>query len=127
VQYTAQAVDEDAIYKSVSDELESDSINSGLWTRLYAESDGDEIKTKVAYIRHRAAALIEEARLQLKQEVEERNEAGEANPFEGMTDEQLIKEFGITHDSEYYYYSEYKYKKLQEAISYAKLDTQRDK
>ena len=127
VQYTEQAVDEDAIYKSVSDELESDSINSGLWTRLYAESDGDEIKTKVAYIRHRAAALIEDARLQLKQEVEERNEAGEANPFEGMTDEQLIKEFGITHDSEYYYYSEYKYKKLQEAISYAKLDTQRDK
>lgn len=52
-------VDEDAIYEAISNEVESASMKMGLWTRLYADNDGDEVKTKVAYIRHRAADLID--------------------------------------------------------------------
>lgn len=52
------AVDEGAIYTAIANELESGSIDKGLWTRLFAECDGDESKTKAAYIRQRANQLL---------------------------------------------------------------------
>jgi hypothetical protein len=33
--------------------------NKGLWTRLYVENNGDEAKTKIAYLKHRAEQLQE--------------------------------------------------------------------
>lgn len=51
-------VDEDAIYTRIAHELETGSEDRGLWTRLFADSDGDEKKTKVSYIKYRAAQLI---------------------------------------------------------------------
>lgn len=48
---------EDSIYERIAAELESGQLQSGLWTRLYAENGGDEIRTKVAYIRERAARI----------------------------------------------------------------------
>jgi len=58
-------VDEDAIYASIGKELETGSTDKGLWTRLFAECDGDENRTKVAYIKQRAEKLkmIEQERL----------------------------------------------------------------
>ncbi len=58
-------VDEDAIYAAIGRELETGSADKGLWTRLFAECDGDENRTKVAYIKQRAEKLkaIEQARL----------------------------------------------------------------
>ncbi len=50
-------VDEDAIYAQVADELDSGQIDKGLWTRLYADHEGAEVKTRVAYIRERSARL----------------------------------------------------------------------
>lgn len=57
--------DEDAIYERIAAELESGQMQNGLWTRLYAENGGDETRTKVAYIRDRAAriAIAEAANL----------------------------------------------------------------
>lgn len=51
-------IDEDAIYEVVANEMESGKTDKGLWTRLFAQCDGDENKTKAAYIKHRASSLI---------------------------------------------------------------------
>jgi hypothetical protein len=58
-------VDEDAIYAAIANELKTGATNEGLWIRLFAECDGDENRTKVAYIKQRAAKLgaIEHTRI----------------------------------------------------------------
>ena len=58
-------IDEDAIYATIANELETGGTDKGLWTRLFAENDGDENRTKVAYIRQRVEKLkaFERARL----------------------------------------------------------------
>jgi len=55
---TPSAIDENAIYATVANELETGQTDKGLWTRLYVENDGDEKKTKLAYIKQRAEILI---------------------------------------------------------------------
>lgn len=55
-------VDENAIYAAIAEELKSGNTDQGLWIRLFAESDGDESKTKVAYIKRRAEILLSELR-----------------------------------------------------------------
>jgi len=55
----AGTVNEEAIYESIASEIESRNLERGLWTRLFAECDGDENRTKVLYIKQRAAKLIE--------------------------------------------------------------------
>ncbi len=51
-------LDQDAIYTAVAEEMETGKTDKGLWTRLYAEFDGDEKRTKIAYIKQRAEKLI---------------------------------------------------------------------
>ncbi|NDP61500.1 hypothetical protein [Polaromonas sp.] len=48
---------EDSIYATIDIELESGNMNRGLWTRLYADCDGNDAKTRAAYIRARAVQL----------------------------------------------------------------------
>lgn len=55
---TAIQTDEDTIYATVADELESGNTDKGLWTRLFAECGGDENQTKVQYIKRRAEKLM---------------------------------------------------------------------
>lgn len=50
-------MDEDAIYAAIAKELDTGATDKGLWTRLFAECDGDENKTKVAYIKQRAERI----------------------------------------------------------------------
>lgn len=57
--------DEDSVYEVVANEMESGKTDKGLWTRLYAEFDGDENKTKIAYIKQRAVKLIDAERRRL--------------------------------------------------------------
>lgn len=54
----ATSVDEDAIYTTIAHELETGATDKGLWTRLFAECEGNENKTKARYIRERAELLI---------------------------------------------------------------------
>lgn len=51
-------IDDERIYAEIARELETGGIDKGLWTRLFAECDGDEKRTKVLYIRQRAERLI---------------------------------------------------------------------
>lgn len=51
-------IDDERIYAKIAGELETGGIDKGLWTRLFAECDGDEKRTKVLYIRQRAERLI---------------------------------------------------------------------
>lgn len=54
----ASQMDDDAIYATVADELESGKTDKGLWTRLFAECGGDDNQTKVQYIKRRAEKLM---------------------------------------------------------------------
>ncbi len=55
----------DRIYAKIAKELETGSMTKGLWTRLYAECDGDEKRTRVLYIKQRAEKLIAAERIRL--------------------------------------------------------------
>lgn len=58
VMATRTAVDEDAVYAQIAQELETDTVDKGLWTRLLAQADGDKERTKVLYIKQRAERLL---------------------------------------------------------------------
>ena len=58
-------VDDDEIYAAIATELKNGATNEGLWIRLFAEYDGDENRTKVAYIKQRAEKLIAAERSRL--------------------------------------------------------------
>jgi hypothetical protein len=53
-------IDEDSIWAEVLNEYETDKRNKGLWTRLFVESNGDEDKIKIAYLKIRANQMLEE-------------------------------------------------------------------
>lgn len=48
----------DKIYALIAEELDSGEIDKGLWTRLYAETGGNENRTKARYIKQRVERLI---------------------------------------------------------------------
>lgn len=49
---------EEQVYAQVAKEIESGMVDKGLWTRLLAQADGDEKRTKVLYIKQRAERLF---------------------------------------------------------------------
>lgn len=53
-------VNEDKCWEDALNEYESDRKNKGLWTRLYVENNGEEDKTKIAYLKQRAEQLIQQ-------------------------------------------------------------------
>lgn len=65
-------IDEDRIYAKIAEELETKATDKGLWTRLFAESGGDEKQTKVLYIKQRAERLIAVEHARLDQTAKER-------------------------------------------------------
>lgn len=120
-------VDEDPIYTAIAKELETGVADKGLWTRLFAECGGDEKQTKVLYIKQRADRFISAERLHLEQAARER--AAETERVEKLrpppSDAQQMEEYCISFDGERYTYGEYKYDRLADAISYAKLQNKR--
>lgn len=76
------SVDEDAIYTAIAQELETNSTDKGIWTRLFAECDGDENTTKAKYIKERANRLITAEGARLEQVWREESARLEANHFE---------------------------------------------
>lgn len=59
--------DDDKFYDEVAKELESKKLVSGMWTRAFAEADGDENRAKAIYIKRRVAELAEICRQQLEE------------------------------------------------------------
>lgn len=51
-------IDEEAIYELVANEVESGNVRKGLWTKLWAELDGDDTKVKLAYVKIRAKEIM---------------------------------------------------------------------
>jgi hypothetical protein len=111
-------VDEDRVYAEIAKELETGTADKGLWTRLFAECDGDEKRTKVAYIKQRAVKLIAAESLRLKQA---------ACARAAKSDAEQMEEYGITFDGGRYTYKDYIYDRLFDAINYAKLQKARSK
>jgi uncharacterized RDD family membrane protein YckC len=81
------AFDEDAVYEVVANEMESGKKDKGLWTRLFAELDGDEKKTKIAYIKQRAEKLMASERARFQEEAQLR--ADEAARMERLRIESM--------------------------------------
>jgi hypothetical protein len=48
---------EDEVYELIDKELNGGSLVRSLWTRVYADADGDDAKAKARYIKERAAQL----------------------------------------------------------------------
>ena len=49
----------DDLYEKAWAELEAKDIQQGLWARIWSENDGDETKTKAAYLKERVKQLGE--------------------------------------------------------------------
>lgn len=50
------------IYAQIDEEIDSKEMDKGLWTRLWAECDGDDKQARVKYIRRRAEMLVAQLR-----------------------------------------------------------------
>ena len=51
---------EEEIYRLIAEEIETGSINKGLWTKAFSEADGEDNKTKALYIKYRFDQLCGE-------------------------------------------------------------------
>lgn len=69
----------ESIYETIAEELDTNTYDKGLWTKAFAQADGDEIRTKALYIQYRAERLIAAAKELVKQEVLERVEGSDAH------------------------------------------------
>jgi hypothetical protein len=75
----------DKFYEQVARELQEKELVAGLWTKAYAEMDGDDAKARAQYIKYRVEQLAEASRQQFendrlakKRQEEEKNAAVEA-------------------------------------------------
>ena len=44
-------------YAIAAKEIDSGSIDEGLWARIYSEKNGDDLKTRASYIKERAQRI----------------------------------------------------------------------
>lgn len=70
-------VDEDRIYAHIAEELETGATDKGLWTRLFAECNGDLQQVKILYIKQRAERLFEAEKARIELEARERTTEAE--------------------------------------------------
>jgi uncharacterized membrane protein YciS (DUF1049 family) len=59
---------DDKFYDEVARELQEKSMIPGLWTKAFAEMDGDDAKARALYIKYRVAQLAEAGQRQLKED-----------------------------------------------------------
>ena len=67
-------IDVNKIYEKISEEIDNNSIDKGLWLKLFSENNGDTDKTKIQYIKERFKTLknkeIENFQLAIKKQEE---------------------------------------------------------
>ena len=72
---------EEAFYDLVATEIQQGQLKPGLWTKAFADANGDQTKARVLYIRQRVAQLEQEAvqaaRLQREQQKEQARQAAQ--------------------------------------------------
>lgn len=55
---TAIETHEDRLYAQIAQELDTNTVDKGLWTKAYAQAGGDDQQTRVLYIKARLARLL---------------------------------------------------------------------
>ncbi len=71
-------IDEEGVYALIAQELETGVADKGLWTRLFAESGGDDKQTKVLYIKQRSERLMAAQHFRFEQAQASREPAEES-------------------------------------------------
>jgi len=71
---TSSKVVDDKFYDEVACEMQEKQLIAGLWTKAFAEMEGDDAKARALYIKYRVAKLKEErdAHIKFQKEEEER-------------------------------------------------------
>jgi hypothetical protein len=126
-------IDEDMIYELVGKEIQEGRPETGLWTRIFAEMDGDETKTKVAYIKRRVHNLIVIEKNHIKQQLQREEEEKSAHRTAvveflrstksvGITLKQAreMSWFGITVDGDKFVFEGRRYGRIEDAMNQAK-------
>lgn len=75
---------ENDVYDQIAQEFETGVEDKGLWTRLFADCDGDETKTKVLYIKKRAEDLLVAKRADMEKTTQEASGNIEKSDQKGM-------------------------------------------
>ena len=65
---------EDRLYEQIALEIETNTVDKGIWTRVFAQSGGDDKLTRVAYIKARFEKLIAAENARLEAMLHEREE-----------------------------------------------------
>ncbi len=73
---TLTTVNDDVFYDEVAKEMETNNLLPGVWTRAFAEADGDENRAKAIYIKRRVAQLAENSRQRQLEEARQRMPIG---------------------------------------------------
>ncbi len=113
-------VDDTTFYEIAWSEIEGNKLNKALWSKAFAECEGDENKSKAMYIKLRTNQLTDEENSKVETEALKRNEE-----LKNRTEEELMSEYGITLDGDKYCFSSYSYENLNDAINYAKISINR--
>ncbi len=96
---------EDRLYEQIAQEIETNTVDKGIWTRLFAECGGDEKQIKVLYIKQRVEKLIALAKEELRKsrELEELRKSQEAEHlqfFQGCVEMHRAAEAEVSKEAE---------------------------
>lgn len=127
-----------AVYEVIAQEIESGQTDKGLWTRIYAECDGDETRTKVQYIRQRHASLVTSENppnsTMSEHPVDTPDAASKASKTTSSLDQgqgkassrdvaldlyEASRKHGIFHHGGKFFYGKFSYDRLDDAVAYA--------
>jgi hypothetical protein len=86
-----EAIDQDDVWTLAYIEFESDNRKIGLWARLFAENNGDEAKSKAAYLKVRSEAIRTHLKEALKETHKAKYESNKDIHF-NKTEEECITE-----------------------------------
>jgi hypothetical protein len=86
-----EAIDQDDVWSLAYEEFESDNRKIGLWARLFAENNGDEAKSKAAYLKVRSEVIHAHLKEALKETHKTKYESNKDVHFD-KTEEECITE-----------------------------------
>jgi hypothetical protein len=78
--------DDQELYKKACDEIEKGNVDVGLWAKSFVDSDGDENKAKVAYIKKRIIVLqYQKNNVEVADSVIKTKQQGNASPMHKLS------------------------------------------
>jgi hypothetical protein len=105
------------IYEAIARELETGATDKALWTKLYADCDGDDTKTKVRYIKERMHVLRKVYTTQAFAGAEGYKPIPETD--NSVSESVGAYPYGITLVDGQYQFDQFRYDKLKDAVAYA--------